>query len=413
MAMTFSDLQSEVKRRATKNQGGTNFDAGIKNIINSSLFRLSREANWRSLRREGSFNTVASYTTGTGTLSITHNATTISAPSATLLNDGVNTGRWVKFDGSSTYYRISAISSNTVFTIDQVYSGTTSSTIGYEVFPQEVYNLPIQCSHRMFLWHMAYGYPRQLDYVVEQDFYQSNVQRVYKAPPTHYHMWEGNMTIAQPKSASVVTISSSASGDTSVAVSVYGTVAGYPDMEIINTNSSNGTTSSAGSKLFTYIDRIVKTTASTTTGRITATTDSGNTTVAVIPVGNITTGIQYKKVMLYPLPTAVYPINVLFYKDPYALVNAGDVHELGEEFDEALICLACSKIKAEEEIQAGATNFYQLYKDELVILRRTNVDKPDFFPTLRGRTRYNRSGQIGRGLDYKQVGAYFGPPSYY
>ncbi len=404
-------MQSEVKRRSTKNQGGTNFDAGIKIAINSAIFRLSREANWRSLRREGFFNTVTSYTTGTGTLSITNNTTNVSAPSATLLTDDVSTGRWVKFSGSGIYYQIRSITSNTAFTIDRVYSGTTSSSLSYEILPQEVYNLPVQCGHRMFLWHTAYGYPYQLDYVVEQDFYKSTVQRIYKAPPTHYHMWQGDMTIKQPKAASVVTISSSSASDTSVSTTVFGTVSGYPDSEIIVTNGSNGTTTASGSKLFTYIERFSKTTSSTTIGRITATTDSANTTVAVIPAGNATTGIQYKKVMLWPLPTAVYPVNVLFYKDPYALVNAGDIHELGEEFDEAIILLATAKLKAEEEIVPGATNFYQLYKDELIVLRRTNVDKIDWFPTLRGKTRNsNRRGDFG-GLSFSQVGPYFGPAS--
>ena len=33
--MTFKDLQDEVKRRATMNEGGTQFNTAIKNIINS------------------------------------------------------------------------------------------------------------------------------------------------------------------------------------------------------------------------------------------------------------------------------------------------------------------------------------------------------------------------------------------
>ena len=52
-----------------------------------------------------------------------------------------------------------------------------------------------------------------------------------------------------------------------------------------------------------------------------------------------------------------------------------------------------------------------MYEDELVVLRRTNVDKIDWFPTLRGRTRY-RNNSLGRNLTYSQVGPYFGPTSY-
>ena len=73
MAFTFSDLKVEVKRRATKNQGGTQFDSGIANTINTSMWRVAREARWRSLRRTATFNTVTTYTTGTGAVTATLN----------------------------------------------------------------------------------------------------------------------------------------------------------------------------------------------------------------------------------------------------------------------------------------------------------------------------------------------------
>ena len=47
---TFIDLVNEVKRRATRDQGGTQFDTAIKNVVNTSLFRVAREAPWRQLR---------------------------------------------------------------------------------------------------------------------------------------------------------------------------------------------------------------------------------------------------------------------------------------------------------------------------------------------------------------------------
>ena len=70
MLYTFKDLQDEVKRRATRDQSGTTFDVAIKNIINTSLFRIGREALWRSLRRKGIVTTVTSYTTGSGAVSV-------------------------------------------------------------------------------------------------------------------------------------------------------------------------------------------------------------------------------------------------------------------------------------------------------------------------------------------------------
>lgn len=58
---TFKDLQDEVKRRALRNQAGTEYDEEIKNLLNTSLLRISREAKWRTLRRKTKFTTVKLY----------------------------------------------------------------------------------------------------------------------------------------------------------------------------------------------------------------------------------------------------------------------------------------------------------------------------------------------------------------
>src|SRR5260221_2008180 len=101
MAFAFSDLKSEVKRRATKNQGGTQFDTGIANTINTSMWRVAREARWRSLRRQTTFDTVKAYSTGTGAAALTVNSKNFTVTGATFLTDDVRIGRFIKFDGSA------------------------------------------------------------------------------------------------------------------------------------------------------------------------------------------------------------------------------------------------------------------------------------------------------------------------
>src|SRR5882672_11647535 len=100
MAFAFSDLQVEVKRRATKNQGGTTFDTGIKNMINTSMWRVAREARWRSLRRTATFNTITTYTTGTGACTVTNSSKSVTVTGATFLTDDIRIGRYIKFTGS-------------------------------------------------------------------------------------------------------------------------------------------------------------------------------------------------------------------------------------------------------------------------------------------------------------------------
>jgi hypothetical protein len=409
MSLTFKDIQDEVARRGTRDQGGGTFTTAIKNVVNMSLLRTARESYWRSLRRKAQFNTVTSYTTGTGGAAVTHDSTAVAITGATLLTDKVQVGRKIKFQGSGKYFFISQITGETTLVLDQVYDGVDATLQSYEILPQDNYALPPQVSHRMFMWHEAYGYPFKLSYVTDQEFYAHGLYLTIKYIPTHYRMWTENDVLSQPLEPSVVTVSSSVSGDTNIPITVSGTVSGYPDSEIITTNASNGTTAVNGTKLFSDIDRISKGLA--TTGRITVTSNSANNTLAVLPTGDTTATIQYRKVQFYPLPNMVHPVYVQYYKDPYRLVNDGDIHELGQEFDEAIILLATSKIKHETNMSEG-DKFYLLWKDEINSLKKTNVDKIDYYAKLQrpGRTTMGDS-MMGPHTYYRQCGAFYGPSS--
>lgn len=406
---TFKDLQDEVKRRATRDQGGTQFDTAVKNNINFALFRLGREAPWRVLRRKNTFNTVTSYTTGSGAVTVTNGSANVTITGATLITDGVVIGRKIKLSGSGKYFDIAQITGETTLVLDQNFDGTNSTTNTYEIFPQMEYNLPIQSSHRMFMWHEAFGYPFKMQYITDQDFYQRGVYLQIKYIPTHYRMWGEDMVITQLRQPSIISISSSATADTSIGITVFGNVSGYPDYEVITTNGSNGTTVVNGTKTFQSIERVVKN--ASTTGRITVTANTATDTVAVLPVGDTTAGILYKKVQLYALPTTVFPMHVQYYKDPYRLVNDNDVHEMGQEFDEAIILMAVGKLRAEQSQQTEADRYFTLYKDEVFNLRKTNTDKIDWFPSLKRPKNTASDMLVTSNLLYRQAGAMFGPAS--
>lgn len=406
--LTFLDIQNEVKRRAVRDQSGPQFDEATKNVINSSLFRLSRDANWRVLRRKSTITTKIAYSTGTGTGSFTNNSTTIVCPSATFLTDGIETKRYIKLSGDGQYHVVNSINSETSITLESVYSGTSTTTGTYSVLGQGEYILPIQCSHRMFMWHRFYGYPLIMGFLTDQEFYGSSAQDVMEAVPTHYRMWSENMVRMQPRASSQLSISSSSASDLNIPITIFGTVSGYPDSETINTSSTDGTTVVTTTKSFSEVERISKGLSSV--GRITVTADSGLTTVTVLPVGDTTAGIMYSKLQLWPLPRNVFDLNIEYYKDPYRLVNDNDIHELGQEFDEALILLSVSKIKFENSQEEGKS-YFDLYQDEIRSLRRNNVDKIDWFPTLK-RPYWGNSRRVGSTiLNYDQAGPYYGRSS--
>lgn len=404
MSMTFKDMQNSVLRRATRSEAGTQFDTAAKETINTSLFRVAREALWRPLRRKTTFDTVTTYNEGSGAGEFTEDSKDITITGATFHTDNIQPGRRIKLSGTSKVFVIKQITSETDITIDVIYDGDTVTDGTYSILAQEEYNLPIQSSHRLFLWHERWGYPYSLTYVTDQEFYNRSLFNTTESIPVGYRMWGEDWVVEQVKEASVVQISSSETADTNIEVIVYGTVSGYPDFETITTNSSNGTTAVNGSKAFSNIERVVKT--ATSTGRITATANSTNTTVAVMPVGDTTAGIKYSKIQLFPLPSTVFPINVQYYKDPYRLVADGAIQELGQEFDEAIILLAVAKINFESNKDEGS-DFFAMYKDELRSLKKHNVDKIDWFPTLK--SAYRRGlGRPHPFLGYGQVGPHFG-----
>lgn len=254
-----------------------------------------------------------------------------------------------------------------------------------------------------------YGYPFKLQYITDQDFFSHSAYLSIKYIPTHYRMWGTDMVMKQLTKPSVVTVVSSSTSDTSIPITIMGYVAGFPDYEVINTNSSNGTTAASGSKIFQSVERISK--GSISVGRITATGNSTVDTLAVMPVGDTTAGILYKKIQLYALPLYAQPIHVQYYKDPYRLVNDNDVHELGQEFDEAIILLAVSKLKAEQNMNTEADRFFNLYINELSTLVKNNCDKIDFFPALKRPKNTASDMLVSSNLLFRQCGPFYGPSS--
>lgn len=301
MAFSFSDMQAETLRMALRNQGGGQYTIAIQNALNMSMWTIARENKWRSLRRKASFNTVSTYfngvgptltinamsalsfanstvawPTGQGPASCATGSNVFSVTGATFISDGIQVGRWIKFDGSVYYFKIASITSETSGTLNQVYDGPTSTGLGYAIMPQEEYTLPIQIGHSCFLWHRKYGMPKVMDYIPAFDFYRAGVLDILTNIPVTYRMWGVDAAIQQPINPSVMTISSSVVTDTNIAVTVFGNVNGFPDYEIINTNGSVGTTPVNGLKKFSSIERIVKNQA--TLGLITVTSNSSANT---------------------------------------------------------------------------------------------------------------------------------------
>lgn len=397
--LVFKDLQDEVKRRALRNQAGDEYDEQIKNIINTSLFRIAREARWRCLRRKAYFTTKSTYSSGTNFVAVTNSSTAVSliSTACNLWTDRIEVGRRITFGTDSWDYIIRAINSNTNIVIDLPYRGTTATRTTYSIYPQEEYNLPIQVDHRSFLWHEDYGYPFKMEYIPEQEYIEGQ-GNLDTGTPEEYRMWGENFVMAQPPTASPLVVTWSSTSDVSCQIVITGQVSGYPNSETLTVGNSITTLQ------FESVERVSK--DRLTYGTLAITSSRGSYTIATLPAGDTTGAVKYSKVQISPLPNRAFDINVYYYKDPYRLVNDDDIHEMGQDFDEAIILFSTAKIKYQES-QAEGDRWLQLAGDELRNLKKNNVDKIDWTPTLKRPNSGNGGDYITPFFRRGQAGAYF------
>jgi hypothetical protein len=398
---TFSEICQEVKRGAVRDKSGTEFDIAVKNAVNRAINRISRECRWRPLRKESSINTVTTYSEGTGAVTATEDSAAITVTGATFLTDNIEIGRRINIGGSNKNYRIATITGETTLTLDQVYDGDDTTTESYSILPQGEYNLPIQASHETILWHEQYGHPMPLSYITSQESFGRGLYEDTTGIPTTYRMWGQDSVISKLLEASVISVVSSSASDTSQTVTIFGTVSGYPDYETI---TLNGTTAATGSKSFSSVERVVSN-ATARVGRVTVTANTGSTTVAVLPVGATVREVKYCKIQIRPLPTSVFPIFCYYYKVPYLLVNDQDVHELGSDFDSAIIYLAITIVRGETS-QKESISYFGMYRDELKSLKKFYLDKIDWLPRLQSGTLISKiGGNLHPAVQYGQIGS--------
>ena len=409
MALRFSELQDEHKRRAFKSQSGTIFTTASKRLLNFAVQSVARDTYWRQLRRKDSFDTVAEITGTAATF--TKDSKVMTDTNKNFYTLDVRPGQRIKnteSGGSSKVFIADSIDSATqiTFTEDYDVTGGTADQ-SYTILGLEEFNLPIDLDRVALIWHESFGYPYPLFFTTDFSFFRGGHNLDFTNTPTHYRLWGNNAVIRQPRAASVMRIKSSTSADKNLDVVVRGIVSDFPDLERITTNGTDGTTAVSGSKSFTQVDEISVEGAHT--GRITVDADSANTVVATIPVGEVGS-FPYWKVQLYPIPDEIIPINVMYYKRPRRLVEDEEVHELGGDYDEAIILLATARALGAERQKAERDTFMADYRLELDSLRRKNADNIDYIVSqmLRG-SNIRRSDFLAPGVLFRQLGSHFGP----
>ena len=132
----------------------------------------------------------------------------------------------------------------------------------------------------------------------------------------------------------------------------------------------------------------------------------------VLDATDFMTSVNGKEMLSAAIKKYLKPIQfyVQYYKTPYMLVNDGDIHELGDAFDSAIINLAISLLRGEQS-QDESKTYYALYLEDIKDLKKYYLDKIDWLPKLRP-AMFSRGGRRSS-FSYRQIGNGLFGPRYY
>lgn len=122
----------------------------------------------------------------------------------------------------------------------------------------------------------------------------------------------------QPSAASIITVVSSSSADTSQVIHIKGSDAN--GIELSEDVTLTGTSSAVSTNTFNKIRSISKST--TTTGTVTVTSNSGAVTIALL--GPSDTSYSVNKIRFHYIPSSAATMDVPYYVKPYNLVSDYD-----------------------------------------------------------------------------------------
>lgn len=218
----------------------------------------------------------------------------------------------------------------------------------------------------------------KLIYVPDQDFYKVIPDPTATGYPRYYRLWEEVGVLAQLSADGTVYVkSSSASDTTSFKVSVVGRDAnGLVVSEVL---TCNGTTAVTSTTTFSAILQVSK--SAVTTGTITLYATTGDGVLSRIAPEEIAP--RYKKISMYPIPSAVITMYVEYFERIRTLENDTDVPQLDHKWIWVLREGSLAKAWGYKQNEQAALLSHKAFKASLNQMKREDSVNPDFIPHLR------------------------------
>jgi len=190
-----------------------------------------------------------------------------------------------------------------------------------------LYNFPKQVGESYSIRALDTGDVGKKVTVIAKDLFDKHVPDPQESGwPVRLIMFEMLGASNNPSSASILTLSSSSSADTSQSVTIRGVVSGEIDIEEV---ALSGTSTVVTTKSFTSIISIGK--SDVTTGRVTITSNGGAVTIATLSPQEQT--INLRQFRAYPTPDATYTLQFKHFALPPILTNRYQDTEIPSRWD--------------------------------------------------------------------------------
>lgn len=250
------------------------------------------------------------------------------------------------------------------------------------VVDQEDYNLDSEIDRIAILRQITT--PIRLIYVPDSLFYKyiPNPENIGSGVSRIYRLWEETGFSTNLSAADTVYVSSSSSSDGST-FTVRITGRNSSGEVITETLTMNGTTSVTSSTTFATsgLMQIVKSAA--TTGTVTCYRTTGATVLSELEPDNLAP--RFKRISLYPIPSAVVTMYLEYYEHYRYLVNNTDVPQLDVEWSWVLREGALAKAWEYKQNEQASVQHQTIFDRGLTMMKRQDSANEDYVPVLEAR----------------------------
>ena len=221
--------------------------------------------------------------------------------------------------------------------------------------------------------------PIKLHQVTDRRFYAADAKRDETGNPKLYRLWEvsGVSTkLAAADTIDIVSSSASDSGDSELAITIWGYVSGILRSE---TYTLNGTTTVSGSLTFDADDIFVSK-QKNTTGTVTITENSESATLVVLAPQD--RNPLFKVVSLYPIPDSAITMYVEYWTRIRELTADSDVPQFDSKWHHVVTKGVLAKIYQHLGKETETQSSIAMYRSAARAMVASDSSVDDYIPTL-------------------------------